>query len=66
MSDMQEMTMRTLDILDHVRKNLGNHREVFLKAQEGYRAQVIQELDKIVISTRPHKLLKQLLKENPR
>ncbi len=26
----------------------------------------IQELDPIAISTRPHKLLKQLLKENPR
>lgn len=38
----------TVDLLDRIRSNRASHRDLFLKAQKGYRKEVIKELDQMM------------------
>jgi hypothetical protein len=42
---MNQVKVRRTDLLAKIRVNRDAHRELFLKAQEGYRKLVIEELD---------------------
>jgi hypothetical protein len=42
---MDEITVSRLALLEKVRANRDAHRALFLKAQEGFRARVVEELD---------------------
>ncbi|MDE2096161.1 MAG: hypothetical protein KGL39_02875 [Patescibacteria group bacterium] len=42
---MQTVKVKRAELLEKITKNRDAHRELFLKAQEGYRKQVIHELD---------------------
>lgn len=43
---MRDVTVKRDELLTKLKANRDNHRELFLKAQEGYRKQVIEELEK--------------------
>ena len=45
---MQTVKAKRDDLLVRLRKNRGEHRELFNKAQEGFRKQVIEHLDKML------------------
>ena len=45
---MDYVTVKRLDLLTRVKKNRGAHRDLFLKAQKGYRKAVIKELDQML------------------
>jgi hypothetical protein len=45
---MNQVKVRRADLLAQVRTNRDAHRELFLKAQEGYRKLVIEELDRML------------------
>lgn len=61
MPNMREMTMRRDDLLDHLRENLETHRATFLKAQEGYRRAVIEELDRMLDDARSGRLIRRAI-----
>ena len=42
---MQRVTVPRLQLLEKIKANRENHRALFLKAQEGYRERVLEELD---------------------
>lgn len=52
---MQTVKVNAGDLLRTVRMNREAHRSLFLKAQEGYRAAVIAELDKMLSEAREGK-----------
>jgi hypothetical protein len=43
---MHSVKVNRLDLLEKVKKNRTGHRDLFLKAQEGYRLEMIAELEK--------------------
>lgn len=45
---MHNVTVKKADLLARVTANRDEHRELFLKAQAGYRARVIEELDRML------------------
>ena len=45
---MQEVKVKRAELLTRIRANMESHRDLFLKAQEGYRARVIEELDRML------------------
>lgn len=49
---MREVTVERGALLERLRENRKNHRDLFLKAQEGYRARVIEELDQMLSDAR--------------
>ena len=49
---MNAVKVKREDLLTKVRANREAHRELFLKAQEGYRKLVIEELDKMLADAR--------------
>lgn len=52
MSTMRQMRVPKDVLLSALEKNRDEHRATFLKAQEGYRAAVIAELDKMLCDAR--------------
>lgn len=52
---MQEVKLNRLELLEKVEKNRSAHRDLFLKAQEGYREDVIAELDRMLHDAREGK-----------
>lgn len=60
MNDFAEskITVKKDELLLAIKGNLATHRETFLKAQEGYRAAVIAELDKMLADARDGKKLR--------
>ena len=45
---MQSVKVERQGLIEKVRTNCDSHRELFLKAQEGYRKLVIEELDRML------------------
>lgn len=56
-----EVTVLKQELLDALRKNRSGHRAEFLKAQEGYRAAVIQELDNMLSDARNGKVIRRVI-----
>ena len=52
---MHDIVVSRIELLDKVRANRDQHRELFLKAQEGFRARVIEELDEMIKTAREHR-----------
>lgn len=52
---MQNVTVKREDLLSKVQTNRDAHRDLFIKAQVGYRAAVIAELDKMLSEARDNK-----------
>lgn len=46
MRNMREVKVKKSELLEKVRANRDAHRDLFLKAQEGYRLRIIEELDR--------------------
>lgn len=55
---MRTVKVKRLDLLDRIAKNRTAHRDLFLKAQEGYRADVIEELDRMLKDARDGKIIR--------
>lgn len=49
---MKNVKMKVSELLEIVKKNREEHRALFLKAQEGYRKKVIEELEKRLADAR--------------
>lgn len=45
---MNSVEVKRQELLEKITANRNSHRELFLKAQEGYRKQVIEELDRML------------------
>lgn len=45
---MDNVTVKRDELLARIRSNRDAHRDLFLKAQDGYRARVIEELDRML------------------
>lgn len=43
---MNEVKVKKVELLEILKKNRADHRDIFLKAQEGYRKAAIEELDR--------------------
>lgn len=52
---MKEVRIKKERLLEIVKKNRAEHREIFLKAQENYRAAVIQALEEELADARDNK-----------
>lgn len=61
MSDMRQMKMLRKELLEALVKNLQTHRDTFLKAQEGYREEVVKELDRMLKDAREGKKIKRAI-----
>jgi hypothetical protein len=49
---MQEVTVKRTELIEVVTKNRDAHRALFLKAQEGFRARAVEELDAMLAAAR--------------
>ena len=49
---MQTVKVKTSELMTKLHGNRDAHRELFLKAQQGYRKQVIDELDRMLADAR--------------
>jgi hypothetical protein len=49
---MNEVKIKKNELLDVVRKNRENHNTLFLRAQEGFRTRVVEELDRRLADAR--------------
>jgi hypothetical protein len=58
---MQNVTVKCSDLLFKVQANRDAHRDLFLKAQEGYRTAVIAELDKMLAEARDNKPIRRMV-----
>lgn len=58
---MDTVTVKTKSLLYEVTKNRKEHRANFLKAQEGYRKQVIEELDRMLDDARTGKPIRRAI-----
>lgn len=58
---MQKVKIKREDLLRNVQLNRSKHRNLFLKAQEGYREEVIEELDKMLKEAREGKRIRRLI-----
>jgi hypothetical protein len=56
-----EITVKKDELLSAIRKNRESHRGIFLKAQDGYRAAVIEELDRWLADARAGRQIKRSL-----
>lgn len=54
-SIMDKITVKTAELLEKITTNRDAHRALFLKAQEGYRKDVIAELDRMLSDARAGK-----------
>ena len=52
---MQKVRVKRDELLAKIRKNRDEHRDLFLKAQEGFRARAVEELDKMLALARDGK-----------
>lgn len=59
---MKTVKVNVEELLKTVKKNRDAHRELFLKAQEGYREMVIEELDRMLSDARTGKPLRVSIK----
>ena len=55
---MDQITVRKAELLEKLRANRTAHRDIFLEAQIGYRAQVIEVLDKMLADAREGKKIR--------
>jgi hypothetical protein len=55
---MYNVKVNKTDLLKKVKANRESHRDLFLKAQRGYREEVIKELDKMIEDARKGKLIR--------
>lgn len=55
---MYEVTVKKTELLQTLRENRAGHRDVFLKAQEGYKKQLIEYLDQMIEAARAGKKVK--------
>lgn len=58
---MNTVKVKRLELLDKIRGNRTKHRELFLKAQEGYRELVITELDRMLKDARDGKRIRRTI-----
>lgn len=58
---MDTIKVRTNELLEKMTVNRKAHRELFLKAQEGYRKDVIAELDKMLADVRSGKEIRRVI-----
>jgi hypothetical protein len=58
---MQTVKVKRLSLLEKLQSNRQAHRDIFLKAQEGYRKRVIQELDQMLAETRAGKSIRRAI-----
>lgn len=49
---MKDVRVRTVDLREAIQKNREIHRSTFLKAQEGFRKRVVEELDRRLADAR--------------
>ena len=49
---MKDIRVRKDDLISVLKKNRGQHCKIFLEAQDGYRAEVITQLDKLLEEAR--------------
>jgi hypothetical protein len=54
-NNMQSIRVKRLELLGKIKANRDNHRDLFLKAQEGFRVMAIEELDKMLKEARDGK-----------
>lgn len=52
---MNKVTVTVNELLDTVKTNRSNHRDEFLRAQEGFRERIIEELDRRLADARQGK-----------
>ncbi len=58
---MNAVTVKKEELLEKLRANRSSHRDVFLKAQEEYRAEVIVELDKMLEDARGGRRIRRMV-----
>jgi hypothetical protein len=58
---MQTVKVKRLSLLEKLQSNRKAHRDIFLKAQEGYRIRVIQELDQMLAEARAGKSIRRAI-----
>lgn len=58
---MHEVKVKRLELLAIVKKNMKAHRDLFLKAQTGYRQAVIEELDAMLKEAREGKKIRRAI-----
>jgi len=58
---MQSVKIDKVKLLNKVKENREQHRNLFLKAQEGYRALVIKELDAMLAEARDGKPIRRAI-----
>lgn len=59
---MQKVKVKRTELLKKVKANREGHRSLFLKAQDGYRKAVIQELDAMLQEARDGKPIRRAIK----
>ena len=55
---MQQVTVKRSELLERLETNRSQHRDLFLKAQDGYRAQVVRELEAMLKEARDGKRIR--------
>ena len=58
---MNEVKVKREELLAKLKSNRAEHRDLFLKAQDGYRKAVIEELDRMLADTRSGKQIRRHL-----
>ncbi len=58
---MNEIKVKTAGLLERVKSNRKTHRELFLKAQEVYRQDMIDELDRMLLDARGGKEIRRFI-----
>lgn len=58
---MHSVKVRRTHLLESIKVNRDKHRDVFLKAQEGYRTMVIEELDRMLQEAKDGKPIKRAI-----
>lgn len=55
---MHSVKVKRAEILERIKANRTSHRDLFLKAQEGYRLDMIEELDRMLKDARDGKVIR--------
>jgi hypothetical protein len=58
---MQNVKIQRTQLLEVVKTNRSKHRDLFLKAQEGYRHEVIAQLDQMLAEARDNKRIRRVV-----
>ena len=58
---MKSINVKRTDLLDILKKNRENHRDIFEKAQDIYREQAIQELDRMLSDAKANKKIRRFV-----